>query len=271
MKTQPHIIFAGAGPGDPDLITIKLVECLKTSSCILVDRLVNPIIISRYARPEAEVIFVGKQAYQQESTFQKDINELLISKAMCGKKTLRLKGGDVAIYSNVIDEIQAITAHNITYEIIPGITAASGAAASLGIALTGRGIAPGVQIHSMSTMHDIHDSDYLQWACTKDTLVFYMSVSALKKLVKGMIIHGAPEDSPLAIIEEATTRSQRTSIFTLNSFMNDTVEHDYRSPSLVIIGEMIHEIQKDFLRSNQAIATFEPLNSKTKIQTIHVV
>ncbi len=270
MIKHPHIVFGSAGPGDPDLVTIKLVECLGKSDCILVDRLVHPDILSRYAPPRAEIIFVGKQAYQKESTDQQSINELLIEKALAGKSVLRLKGGDVAIYSNVIDEIDAIKAHNITYQIIPGITAASGAAASLGIPLTGKGIAPGVQLHSMSRKEDISEADYFYWAHSKDTLVYYMSISPLKSLVQGLITHGASGDRPIAIIEEATTPSQQTSVYTLQSFLNAHSELEFKSPSIVIIGDMIREINISVIGQAALQATFAPIHSTTK-STIHVI
>ena len=271
MTQLPHIIFAGAGPGDAGLVTVKLVEALKSAECILVDRLVNPEILKLYAHVNAEIIFVGKQAYEKESTPQQDINELLVEKAMAGLKTIRLKGGDVAIYSNVLDEINAIQSAGIRYEIIPGITAASGAAASLGIALTGRNISPGIQIHSMSIGNVIEEKDYTQWATTNDTLVFYMSIRPLKDLLRKLKEYGAEDELPLVIIEEATSPAQKNSRFTLISFLDLDEYNSFRSPALVIIGTMVNEINMDhFIQQANIISIFNPINTTTKNNTIHV-
>ncbi|MBK9679346.1 MAG: uroporphyrinogen-III C-methyltransferase [Saprospiraceae bacterium] len=272
MKQQPHIIFAGAGPGDPDLVTMKLVECLKTCECILVDRLVNPEILRRYASQTAEIIFVGKQAYQKESTDQADINKLLIAKAMIGLKTLRLKGGDVAIYSNVFDEIKAISDHGITYEIIPGITTASGAVASLGIGLTGRGVAPGVQYHSMSVTQPPGEVELKHWALTEDTLVFYMSTAALKLLTKKLLEYGASPEKPLVIIEDATSPMQQNHFYTLFSLAFHQGDLAFKSPSIIIIGDILqYSLQSAQEISPDAHTLFEPINSITKNISIHVI
>ncbi|MEP7320266.1 MAG: uroporphyrinogen-III C-methyltransferase [Saprospiraceae bacterium] len=272
MAHKPHIIFAGAGPGDPGLVTMRLVEALNSAECILIDRLVNPEIITLYANKHAEIIFVGKQGYEKESTDQKSINSLLVQKALSGLKTVRLKGGDVAIYSNVQAEIKSLLNAGISYEIIPGITAASGAAASLGIALTGRDIAEGVQIHTMSSTNNPDENTLKHWATTSDTLVFYMSVSPLKKLIKALVEHEADPEMPLAIIEEATSKAQRTSIFTLSSFMKMDSEISFKSPSIIIIGKMIHQIIPEFLNTIVDTASvFNPINAITKNQTIHVI
>jgi uroporphyrin-III C-methyltransferase len=271
MSIPTHITFAGAGPGDPGLVTVRLVNALKAAQCILVDRLVNPEILKLYAHPGAEIIFVGKQAYESESTAQSDINALLIQKAIAGINTVRLKGGDVAIYSNVLDEIHALNEAGITFEIIPGITAASGAAASLGIALTGRGIAPGLQIHTMSALDEPDDATIMSWAVSDDTLVFYMSVSRLKKLASRLLEFNADPMLPLAIIEEATGPHQVNTFYTLKSFaeLNETIS--YKSPSIVFIGRMIHEIRE---KANSLInpdSIFTPVNTKTKNNLIHVI
>lgn len=272
MNPQPHIIFAGAGPGDPGLVTMRLAESMKTCDCILVDRLVNPEILRRYASPTAEIIFVGKQAYQLGSTDQSDINELLINKALSGHKTLRLKGGDVAIYSNVLDEIIAITPHQITYEIIPGITTASGAAASLGISLTGRGVAPGVQYHSMSVAQPAGEAALTNWAFTEDTLVFYMSTAALKLLTKQLLHHGASPEKPLVIIENATSPAQQNHFYTLQSMALHAGDLAFKSPSIIIIGELLKYASKSAPESlPDAVALFEPINSITKNTSIHVI
>ncbi|MBC7587288.1 MAG: uroporphyrinogen-III C-methyltransferase, partial [Chitinophagaceae bacterium] len=139
------VILAGAGPGDAELITVKLQRRLAEADIILTDRLVNPEIIELFANTYAEVIMTGKQGYNQTSHSQNEINEIMVEHALKGKTVLRLKGGDVAFFSNILDELIALEENNIEFEIIPGITAASGASASTGIPLTARGYSKSVQ------------------------------------------------------------------------------------------------------------------------------
>ena len=129
--TLGKVILAGAGPGDADLITIRLQKALALAEVIIVDRLVNPAIIDMYASPAALVLMTGKQGFHDGSVAQDDINKLIVGHALNGKIVLRLKGGDIAFYSNVLDELISLAANNISFEIIPGITATSGASACL--------------------------------------------------------------------------------------------------------------------------------------------
>ena len=139
QKKNIHpVIFAGAGPGDPELITLKTVRHLQEAEVVITDRLVSETILETYVHPKALVLHAGKQRGREGSTPQHIINELLIDYALQGKKVIRLKGGDVSIFSNLLDELQALNKYSIPYEIVPGITAACGAAAYAGIPLTAR-------------------------------------------------------------------------------------------------------------------------------------
>src|SRR5215471_1865362 len=146
MWKNNTVVLAGAGPGDADLITIKLQKRLQRADVIITDRLVNPAIINAYKSAEAQVILTGKQGYHDGSISQEQINELIVRHALAGKKVLRLKGGDVAFFSNVLDELRCLAINQMAFEIIPGITAASGASGYAGIPLTARGFSRGVQI-----------------------------------------------------------------------------------------------------------------------------
>ena len=139
------VILAGAGPGDPDLITVKAANFLQQADVVLTDRLVSKVILSRYTKPSAEIIEVGKQCRRGISTPQQTINELLVRYASQGKLVVRLKGGDISFFSNVLDELEALVANEIAYEIVPGVTAASGAAAYAGMPLTARDHATAVR------------------------------------------------------------------------------------------------------------------------------
>ena len=146
QTNRGFVTLAGAGPGDAELITLKLQKRLTEAEVIITDRLVNPDIISSHARKDALILFAGKQGYNENSFSQEEVTALIIEHATQGKRVLRLKGGDVAFFSNVLDELYALVKEDIAFEIIPGITAASGASAYAGIPLTARTHSQGVQI-----------------------------------------------------------------------------------------------------------------------------
>ena len=139
------VVLMGAGPGDPELLTVKAFRILQTADVILSDRLVSPEILSDYVSPKAEIVYVGKQCRRGASTPQETINELMVIYASEGKLVVRLKGGDVSIFSNVLDELETLVQHQIPYEIVPGVTAALGAGAYSGIPLTARDHATAVR------------------------------------------------------------------------------------------------------------------------------
>src|SRR6202171_2794120 len=178
MNQTNHIhkvIFAGAGPGDPELITLKTVRHLREAEVIITDRVVSDAILEKYSNPKALILHAGKQRKREGSTPQHIINELLVDYALQGKKVLRLKGGDVSVFSNLLDELQALNRYHISYEIIPGITAACGAAAYAGIPLTARNHAQAVRFLTLHKNEIIQSSYWKELAQTNDTLVFYMS------------------------------------------------------------------------------------------------
>jgi uroporphyrin-III C-methyltransferase len=184
VKHIGKVILAGAGCGDPELITMKAVKYLQQATVILTDRLVSEEIITTYAKPAAQIIYVGKQHNAGASVPQKTINELLVEYALQGNLVVRLKGGDIAFFSNVLDELQTLVEHDIPYEIIPGITAASGASAYAGIPLTARGYATSVRFVTCYKEDELSESYWKELANTDDTLVFYMSNNTLQTVVK---------------------------------------------------------------------------------------
>ena len=169
IHKKGKVILAGAGPGDPDLISLKALKYLQTADVVLTDRLVSPELIEEHARKDAEVIYVGKQCSKGVWTPQQDINELIVEFALQGKLVLRLKGGDASLFSNVLDELEAVKKHKITYEIIPGISAAFGAAAYTGIPLTARGFSRGVRFLTLYDLNTVKEKQWQDWAKTEDT------------------------------------------------------------------------------------------------------
>ncbi len=239
------VIIAGAGPGDPELITLKLKKRLAEAQVIICDRLVNPSIITDHATPDAEVIFAGKQGYNDASLPQEQVTAQIIKHANAGKIVLRLKGGDVAFFSNVLDELLALQENNIGFEIIPGVTAASGASAYAAIPLTARGYSQGVQFIAFNPNNDLSPEQWLTISSTDDTLVFYMASKNLITLAKTLIRYSKNPATSMAVIEQATTVHQSISITTLKTCAEDFADKKFSSPSLIIIGDVV-KLHKQF-------------------------
>src|SRR5690606_4469822 len=229
------VVLSAAGPGDPDLITIKAANALKEADVVLIDRLVSEVILHRYVAPGAEIIRVGKECRNNVSTPQQVINELLVKYALQGKKVVRLKGGDGSVFSNILDELHSLIEHQIPYEVVPGVTAALGAAAYAGIPLTARGFATSVRFLT-DYKSDVVTEDYWnELAKTNDTLVFYMSSSTLPKVVEKLIQYGISKDVHVAIAEQATTCYQRVYECNIYEYEQKLSNKAFTSPSLVII------------------------------------
>lgn len=239
MSSKPHVILAGAGPGDPELITLKLQQRLGIADIIITDRLVNPEIISLHARAGVRIIKAGKQGYNDRSFTQEEVTQLLIEEARSGKTVLRLKGGDVAFFSNVLDELEALVAAGISYEIIPGITAASGMSAYTGIPLTARNYAQGVRFLAFNPGQQPDDKVLQSIAESGDTLVIYMAVKNLVTLTAKLIQFNADPARKLAVVEQATTNAQQIHLSNIADATNDFARSEFSSPSLVVIGDVL--------------------------------
>ena len=240
-----NVILAGAGPGDAELITVKLQKRLPEADVIITDRLVNPLIIKNNARADAEVVFAGKQGYNDASLLQQEVTALIIKHALDGKTVLRLKGGDVALFSNLLDELLALQENNIPFEIIPGITAASGASAYAGIPLTARGYAQGVQFIAFNPNNYFSTEQWKAIATSTDTLVFYMAAKNIIELAEMMLRYAKKPSVGLAVIEQATTIHQQVHLTTLSNCAADFAGLQFSSPSLVIIGDVVN-LHKEF-------------------------
>jgi len=247
QQKQIHsVIFAGAGPGDPELIALKAVRHLKEAEVVITDRLVSDVLLETYVNPRALVLHAGKQRRMEGSTPQHIINELLVEYALQGKKVLRLKGGDVSVFSNLLDELQALNKYGIPYEIIPGITAACGAAAYAGIPLTARNHAQAVRLLTLHKNEIIQPKYWKELAQTDDTLVFYMSGDTTNELVRQLVDQGIHPDKSIAVIEQATTPFQKVFSTPIHLYEQELGNRDYVSPTLVIVGKVagLHEALK---------------------------
>ena len=257
------VILAGAGPGDPELISIKAVRWLQKADVVLTDRLVSPEILSEYVSARAEIICVGKQGRYSQSTPQKKINQLMVEYSRAGKTVVRLKGGDVSVFGNLLDELQTLVENNIPYEIVPGISAAFGAAAYAGIPLTARNYASAIRFLTFYKTETFEASYWKDLAGTDDTLVFYMSSGTLHDIVDNLQLHGITSDKYMAVVEQATTRLQNVHVANIYRYKEELGNREFASPSLLIIGKVValHEQFAWIRNSNSQEPYFDPVES----------
>lgn len=253
MINKGKVYLIGAGPGDPELITIKAVKHLQTADVILTDRLVSDEILGLYVSDTAKIIYVGKDGCNKDlSVSQQQTNELIVEYALKGKKIVRLKGGDVAFFSNVLDELISLKKLDIDYEIIPGITSASGASAYAGMPLTARGYSKGVRFLTFSK--DKEDNYWKELAKTDDTLVFYMTGQIWDTLAGHFIKNNIDSSKKMAIIEQATTPYQKVFVYDFEELKNKKLIRTFVSPSLVVIGKVVN-LYEQFTWKDNAIKT----------------
>jgi len=242
MQQKTHfgkVILAGAGCGDPELITVKAARYLGEADIVITDRLVSQTILDTYVASGVPIIYVGKQYEQNGSTPQIDINQIIVDAASKHKLVVRLKGGDIAFFSNILDELQTLNQHGIAYELVPGITAASGASAYTGIPLTARGFATSVRFLTNYSSTVVTNTYWKDLAKTSDTLVFYMSSATLVHLIEKLQENGIPSNRKIAVISQATTPLQQVTVFGFDNYQSILKEQTFLSPSLVIIGKVV--------------------------------
>jgi uroporphyrinogen III methyltransferase/synthase len=230
------VYLVGAGPGDPGLITLRGIECLKQADVVVYDRLVNRSLLA-YAR-HAELIDVGKQP-NRHVVPQTEINNLLIEKAQAGKIVVRLKGGDPFVFGRGGEEAMALAEVGLPFEIVPGVTSAIAAPAYAGIPVTHRGVACSVAFATGHRADFVADPacDWGRLACGPDTLVFLMGVCNLPHIVEQLIARGRPPDTPVALVERATRTNQKTVVGTLADIVEQAA--GVRPPAAIIIGEVV--------------------------------
>jgi uroporphyrin-III C-methyltransferase/precorrin-2 dehydrogenase/sirohydrochlorin ferrochelatase len=230
-----EVYLIGAGPGDPDLLTLRAMQLLQQCDVVLYDRLVSPAVLERVRR-DAERIFVGKQSGRHRVT-QERIHALLLEYAGRGLRVARLKGGDPFIFGRGGEELDLLRRAGIPVIVVPGITAALGAAASAALPLTQRGVAPSVTFVT-ATGAGAEDLDWRSLAAPLHTVVFYMGVAQLPRIVELLRAHGAQAARPVAIVEQATLPGQRVIAGCLGDICLQAQRAQVAAPALLIVGEV---------------------------------
>jgi len=235
---QGEVYLVGAGPGDPDLLTFKALRLMQKCDVVVYDRLVSEPIMA-LVRRDAEKIYAGK-ASANHSISQENINQLLVRLAKQGKRVLRLKGGDPFVFGRGGEEIGELIEDDIEFQVVPGITAASGCTTYAGIPLTHRD-------HSQAcifvTGHRKVDGDDLNWAMlshANQTVVFYMGLDNVQRICDALKKHGRHENTPAALIEKGTTPDQRVLVGDLNTLPDLVKKNNVRAPTLIVVGEVVN-------------------------------
>ncbi|MEP4890311.1 MAG: siroheme synthase CysG [Aliiglaciecola sp.] len=236
-KVHGEVYLVGAGPGDPDLLTFKALRLMQKADVVVYDRLVSKEVLE-LVRRDAEKIYVGK-AKSQHTLPQQDINVLLADLAADGQRVVRLKGGDPFIFGRGGEEIETLVDRNVSFQVVPGITAATGAASYAGIPLTHRDHAQSVVFATGHLKDNTIDLDWPALVQKNQTIVFYMGITGLAIIRDKLIEHGMPKDMPIAMVQSATTDKQKVVTGSLITIQELAEEAEIKPPSLIIIGTVV--------------------------------
>jgi uroporphyrin-III C-methyltransferase / precorrin-2 dehydrogenase / sirohydrochlorin ferrochelatase len=229
-----HVAFVGGGPGDPELLTLKARRALDEADVVIYDRLISPEILE-LARREAQMIDVGKEGFGP-STAQETINDLLVEHAQSGAQVVRLKSGDATVFGRLDEEIDAVDAHNIGWHIVPGITSASAAVATIGQSLTKRGRNASVRFLTGHDMKGFADHDWANLARPGEVAAIYMGKKSARFIQGRLIMHGADRTTPVTVIENASRPEQRILETTLDRLPTDLASAEMNGPAMTFYG-----------------------------------
>ena len=231
------VYLVGSGPGDPELLTLKAHRLIQQANVILYDSLVSQEIVDMFPA-SSQAIYVGKRC-GQHSMSQNDICNLMSEYASKGNCVVRVKGGDPAIFGRTAEETEHLQKHKIKFAIVPGVTAASGCSAWSGLPLTHREEAHSVRFITAHFNNANIQPDWKNYAESNDTLVFYMGLSKIRNIAINLISHGKDSSTPMAVVDQGTTKHQTTLVSTLAKIEQDLIGQTLQGPALVIVGNAI--------------------------------
>ncbi len=233
-----EVYLVGAGPGDPDLLTFKALRLIQQADVVLYDRLVSKGVME-LVRRDSELIYVGKKGGSDKSTRQDDINDQLVELAKSGKRVCRLKGGDPFIFGRGGEEIESLSENGIPFQVVPGITAASGCSSYAGIPLTHRDYSQSCRFVTAHLKNGTTNLPWEEFIIDQQTIVFYMALSGANYICEKLLEHGMDKDMPIAIIEKGTMPEQKVYISSLTKLPDLLATEDIHAPTLMIVGEVV--------------------------------
>lgn len=245
---QGEVYLVGAGPGDPDLLTFRALRLMQKADVVLYDRLVSPAILDMVRR-DAEKVYVGKKR-DFHTLRQESINQTLVDYAKRGQRVLRLKGGDPFVFGRGGEEIDTLAAENITFQVVPGVSAANGCASYAGIPLTHRDYAQSVAFVTGHLQSDEKKIDWQKYIQPQQTLVIYMGLSQIETICADLLQAGMSPQMPAALIEQGTTLNQKVVIADVAGLADKVSQHAVSAPTLIIIGDVV--------RLQDKLAWFKP-------------
>lgn len=232
-----EVYLVGAGPGDPELLTFKALRLMQQADVVFYDNLVSAHVLD-LCRRDADLIYVGKKR-DNHAVPQEGINALLVQHAQQGKRVVRLKGGDPFIFGRGGEELETLKSNGIPFQVVPGITAASACSTYAGIPLTHRGYAQSVKFVTGQLKNRKDKLNYAELVHANQTVVFYMGLHALPAIVQGLVEHGKPADTPVAIVSKGTAADQKVLTGTLSDIVAKQADAQLEAPALIIVGEVV--------------------------------
>ncbi len=236
-KNQGEVFLVGGGPGDPDLLTFRALRLMQMCDVCVYDKLVSPEVME-LVRRDAELIYVGKER-DQHTMPQEEINGLLATLALQGKRVLRLKGGDPFIFGRGGEEIETLMQRGVPFQVVPGITAANGVSSYAGIPLTHRDYAQACLFITGHHKDGSIDMDWVAMSRPNQTVVIYMGLVGLKEICEKLIAHGVSASMPAAVVQQGTTQKQKVVTATLADLAEKVHAAEMKPPCLTIIGEVV--------------------------------